>query len=87
MYNFILLQSVHSKFVRVTPINFACYVYLFCRARKDYWQHIKPASGRALCAAHATPDNWGVTQGDDILKQKKQQTSDDELKSLFNKCN
>lgn len=56
------------------------------RARKDYWQTLQPASGRAKSAAFAQSDTWGVTAGDDILKQKKQTTSDDELKSLFDKC-
>lgn len=55
------------------------------RARKDYWKDLQPASGRALCSAHSTPSNWGVTQGDEILKQKKQITSDEELKALFDK--
>ena len=31
------------------------------RARQDYWENIKPASGRPLCSSMSTPDQWGVT--------------------------
>merc|ERR1719422_241381 len=40
------------------------------RARKEYWQNMKPAGGRPFCPAMAEPDNWGVTAGDKMLEQK-----------------
>lgn len=55
------------------------------RARRDYWENLNPASGRPESASFAKPDQWGVTQGDDILKQKADVTSDAELKTLFKK--
>lgn len=55
------------------------------RARRDYWENLNPASGRPESASFAKPDQWGVTQGDDILKQKADLTSDAELKTLFKK--
>ncbi|XP_071794942.1 betaine--homocysteine S-methyltransferase 1-like [Asterias amurensis] len=53
------------------------------RARREYWENLQPSSGRPLSAALSTPDQWGVTQGDDILKQHSETTTNDELKSLF----
>jgi len=44
------------------------------RARRDYWESMKPASGRPLCAACSTPDGWGVTQGSTALHQSKHKT-------------
>lgn len=55
------------------------------RARRDYWETIKPASGRPHCAACSKPDGWGVTQGSEALMQKKEQTSDKEIADLFEK--
>lgn len=53
------------------------------RARKEYWQNIKPASGRPYCAAMSDPDQWGVTAGNELLQQKKEATTDEELKKLI----
>merc|ERR1711971_1246345 len=39
------------------------------RARRAYWENMKPASGRPFCPAMSCPDNWGVTKGDAILVQ------------------
>eukprot|EP01084_Bolivina_argentea_P119202 211369_1 len=41
------------------------------RAKKEYWQNIQPSSGRPHSASYSEPDQWGVTQGDEKLKQKK----------------
>jgi len=56
------------------------------RARRDYWDSLKPASGRPLCPSLSTPDAWGVTQGDADLKQQKEATTKDQLKPLFEKA-
>lgn len=53
------------------------------RARRDYWENLKPASGRPYCPAMSSPDNWGVTRGDDNLKQYADETKDEELKKLY----
>ena len=41
----------------------------FHRARKDYWDTLCPCTGRPYSASLAKPDNWGVSRGDELLKQ------------------
>merc|ERR1719312_1448055 len=55
------------------------------RASRQYWEKLRPAAGRPFCAAMSCPDNWGVTKGDDILKQQKDETKIEEIQSLQNK--
>jgi len=52
------------------------------RASKDYWAKLLPASGRPYCPCCSEPAQWGVTQGDAILKQQKETTTTEELKKL-----
>merc|ERR1719435_852765 len=52
------------------------------RARRDYWEHMKPASGRPYCPALSQPDNWGVTKGDEILIQQTEATSVEQIKQM-----
>merc|ERR1711934_1224551 len=47
------------------------------RARRAYWENMKPASGRPYCPAMSCPDNWGVTKGDAILVQQEEATRAD----------
>jgi len=54
------------------------------RASRDYWEKLKPSSGRPSCASMSRPDNWGVTKGDDILKQQTDETKMEEIVSLQN---
>jgi len=56
------------------------------RARRDYWQKLKPASGRPLCPSMSSPDGWGVTKGHGDLMQQKEATTQDQLKHLFEKA-
>lgn len=53
------------------------------RARRTYWENLKPASGRPYCPALSCPDNWGVTQGDETLKQHNHATSDEEQANVI----
>ena len=39
------------------------------RASKDYWQNLKPSTGRPFCCAMSKPDAWVITK--DMLKQTK----------------
>jgi len=55
------------------------------RARREYWENLKPSSGRPFSGAMSKPDEWGVTQGDDMLKQQAKLTTDDELQKLYKK--
>lgn len=59
----------------------------FClfRARREYWETLKPASGRPLCPSLSTPDCWGVTRGDTDLMQQKEATTKEQLKQLFDR--
>jgi len=52
------------------------------RANREYWENIKPSSGRPFCSALSCPAQWGVTAGDKLLKQKKEATTDEEINSL-----
>jgi len=52
------------------------------RARQDYWQNMQPASGRPYCAAMSKSDRWGVTKGDEELKQKVESTTKEEVDKL-----
>ncbi|KAJ3604173.1 hypothetical protein NHX12_028914 [Muraenolepis orangiensis] len=56
------------------------------RARRDYWEGLKPASGRPQCPSMATPDSWGVTKGHADLMQQKEATTKEQLKPLFDKA-
>jgi len=40
------------------------------RASKEYWNCLCLSSGRPFCAAMSKSAKWGVTQGDDDLKQE-----------------
>jgi len=52
------------------------------RAGREYWEHLKPSSGRPMCASMSTPDQWGVVAGDDALKQNKGETTQAEITQL-----
>lgn len=52
------------------------------RARRDYWEQLKPASGRPLCPSMSTPEGWGVTKGHAELLQHKEATSSQEMKHV-----
>jgi len=52
------------------------------RASREYWENMKPAGGRPYCPALSCPDNWGVTKGDDILKQQVEATRPDQIAHL-----
>uniref|UniRef100_A0AAX7UM07 Hcy-binding domain-containing protein n=1 Tax=Astatotilapia calliptera TaxID=8154 RepID=A0AAX7UM07_ASTCA len=56
------------------------------RARRDYWEKLKPASGRPFCPSMSTPDSWGVTKGHADLMQQKEATSKEQLEALFDKA-
>eukprot|EP00178_Gracilaria_changii_P025743 TRINITY_DN79196_c0_g1_i1.p1 TRINITY_DN79196_c0_g1~~TRINITY_DN79196_c0_g1_i1.p1 ORF type:complete len:398 (+),score=48.62 TRINITY_DN79196_c0_g1_i1:85-1278(+) len=52
------------------------------RANRPYWENLKPASGRPLCASMSESDNWGITRGHKHLKQQKEKTEDAEVEEL-----
>ncbi|CAJ1070445.1 betaine--homocysteine S-methyltransferase 1 [Xyrichtys novacula] len=56
------------------------------RARRDYWEKLRPASGRPYCASQSFPDNWGVTKGHADLMQQKEATSKEQMKAVFEKA-
>ncbi|KAM8960845.1 betaine--homocysteine S-methyltransferase 1 [Pelodytes ibericus] len=55
------------------------------RARREYWEQLKPASGRPYCPSMSKPDAWGVTKGDADLMQQKNATTEAQLKTVIAK--
>merc|ERR1719305_525838 len=51
------------------------------RANRAYRENIRPASGQPYAPAMSKPDNWGVTKGDDVLKQQRQPPPSRRLRS------
>lgn len=74
------MPQVHLYFVVLMKLTNAY------RARRDYWEKLKPASGRPLCPTMSKPDGWGVTKGHADLMQQKEATSKEQLKALFDKA-
>lgn len=56
------------------------------RARKEYWQNLKPSSGRPLSSSLSIPDSWGVTAGDSWLIQHIEKTTEKEMNEVFSKA-
>ncbi|XP_075721180.1 betaine--homocysteine S-methyltransferase 1-like isoform X2 [Rhipicephalus microplus] len=54
------------------------------RASRAYWENLRPSTGRPFSSAFSQPDNWGVTAGNEELKQQKEATSTEEIKKLQN---
>jgi len=52
------------------------------RANREYWEKLRPASGRPYCPSMSRPDNWGITAGDAALQQHKEKTSSAEMKAV-----
>jgi len=52
------------------------------RASREYWESLKPAGGRPFCPPLSQPDNWGVTQGHEILKQQTEETKAADIERL-----
>uniref|UniRef100_A0A2R9B4F8 Betaine--homocysteine S-methyltransferase n=3 Tax=Hominidae TaxID=9604 RepID=A0A2R9B4F8_PANPA len=55
------------------------------RARKEYWENLRIASGRPYNPSMSKPDGWGVTKGTAELMQQKEATTEQQLKELFEK--
>jgi len=52
------------------------------RPSREYWESLRPAGGRPFCPPLSRPDNWGVTQGDEILKQQTEETKAADIERL-----
>lgn len=52
------------------------------RAGKGYWEKLNPSTGRPYSSSCSEPDRWGVTKGDDMLIQQKNETADKEIERL-----
>ncbi|XP_049625039.1 betaine--homocysteine S-methyltransferase 1 [Suncus etruscus] len=59
--------------------------WIRARARKEYWQNLRIASGRPYNPSMSKPDAWGVTKGTAELMQQKEATTDQQLRQLFEK--
>jgi len=49
------------------------------RAKRSYWENLKPSSGRPYSASLSKPDAWGVTAGDEKLKQQTEATKKSDI--------
>ena len=65
----------------IRAIKFNC----ICRARKQYWENLKPSTGRPTSASMSQPDAWGITAGSEDLKQHTEVTSKEELDKVFSR--
>lgn len=54
------------------------------RASRSYWESLKPSTGRPFSSAFSQPDNWGVTAGNEELKQQTTATTHEEIEKLQN---
>jgi len=52
------------------------------RASREYWENLKPSSGRPFCASTSVPDQWGEVAGEANFQQYKQETSAEEICKL-----
>ena len=77
MISIIETYTCEFKFIQNILITF--------RARKEYWEGLKPATGRPTSASMSNPDAWGVTQGSEDLKQHAEVTTKEELEKVFSK--
>lgn len=59
--------------------------WIRARARKEYWQNLRIASGRPYNPSMSKPDAWGVTKGAAELMQQKEATTEQQLRALFEK--
>ncbi|XP_044096442.1 betaine--homocysteine S-methyltransferase 1 [Neovison vison] len=59
--------------------------WIRARARKEYWENLRIASGRPYNPSMSKPDAWGVTKGTAELMQQKEATTEQQLKELFEK--
>lgn len=59
------------------------WVFVSSRSRREYWEHLMPASGRPKCPSTSTPEGWGVTKGHADLLQHKEATSTQEMKHVL----
>lgn len=53
------------------------------RAQQKYWEKIAPASGRPTCPSMSKPDEWGMTAGDELLKQHVEKTNQVEMEAVI----
>ncbi|KAJ8781877.1 hypothetical protein J1605_010625 [Eschrichtius robustus] len=59
--------------------------WIRARARKEYWENLRIASGRPYNPSMSKPDAWGVTKGTAELMQQKEATTEQQLRELFEK--
>ena len=56
---------------------------LLTRARKEYWENLNPGTGRPYSSSLSKPDNWDVNRGDEMLKQHKERTTEEEMEAVL----
>lgn len=88
--NFQDVLNLYQKFcfycTKVTCVISKIVLSYTHRARRGYWENIKPSSGRPFSSSMSKPDDWGVTQGDKDLIQHKETTTQEEMDSVINRA-
>jgi len=49
------------------------------RASRNYWENLKPGTGRPYSTSLSKCDNWSITRGHELVEQHEEETSKDEL--------
>jgi betaine-homocysteine S-methyltransferase len=52
------------------------------RANREYWEKLHPATGRPHHPAYSTPDGWNLEAGSELLQQKSEATTAEELEAV-----
>ena len=84
IFGYIRADLVCKCMFKIKKIKLAFYSFalFICRAHRDYWEKLNPSTGRPFSASLSKPDAWGVTKGDEILKQQTETTTDEEIANL-----
>ncbi|CAG0897675.1 unnamed protein product [Darwinula stevensoni] len=52
------------------------------RANREFWENLKPATGRPFSASMSEPENWGVTAGSKLMMQHAGVTTEAEQEEV-----
>ncbi|KAL5259258.1 hypothetical protein ACHWQZ_G009646 [Mnemiopsis leidyi] len=81
------LSKERGGYMPVGAVNYGKFLekhtkpWVRARASKEYWQTLKPGTGRPYSASLSRSDQWGVTAGHELVKQHEEETTKEELES------
>jgi len=61
-----------------------CYVFFYCRARKEYWENLVPATGRPYSSAFLPQQyaHFDLIAGREDYRPQKEMTTEEEVNKL-----